>query len=208
MSTSVYDIPLKSWDGKDNFLDQYRGKVCLVINVTADCGNAPQFGIIESIYSKYKSQGFEVIAIPTNDYCGPGITYGKWEPGISSAEDARVYAKDVYDVSYEFAELVTSKPGAPWSDKLKPGQTPHPLYEKLVAETNGQGMYGNFEKFLIDRNGKVVANFSNYTLLDYAYTNMINNVPPIGGKPHEIVPMTSREAYDAICLAIEEALAA
>jgi glutathione peroxidase len=207
MSTSVYDIPLASWDGADqNVLEKYRGKVCLIINVTTDCGNAPQYGIIEEIYQKYKDRGFEVVAIPTNDFCGPGITYGKWEAGIGSAAEAKSYAEDVYDVTYDFAELVTSKPGLPWSNKLKPEQSTHPLYEHLVSETTGDGMYGNFEKFLINREGQVVANFSNYTLLDYAYTNMVNNVPPLGGKPHGITPMTSTEAYDAICEAIEAAL--
>lgn len=207
MSTSVYDIPLKTWDGQDNFLEKYKGKVCLVVNVTTDCGNAPQYGIIEEIYQKYKDQGFEVIAVPTNDYCGPGITYGKWELGIENAEQARTYAKEIYDVTYDFSELVTSKPGAPWSNKLKPGQTPHLLYEKLVGDTNKEAMYGNFEKFIVDRQGKVVANFSNYTLLDYAYLNVANKVKPIGGKAHGVIPMTSEESYEAICQAIELALA-
>jgi len=207
MTESVYSIPLASWDGTENLLEKYKGKVTLIINVTADCGNAPQYGIVEKIYEKYRDQGFEVIAVPTNDYCGPGITYGKWEPGIATSEDAREYAKTIYGVTYEFSELVTSKPGAPWCDKLESDQETHPLYEKLILETNNDGMYGNFEKFLIGKDGKVVANFSNYTLLDYAYANMIKGLKPIGGKPHGIAPMGSQESYDLLCQEIEKELA-
>ena len=80
---SIYDVKIKSWDGSDkDFLNKYKGKVTLFINVTGDCGNAPQYGIIESIYRKYKDKGFEVVAIPTNEYCGSGITYGEFECGI------------------------------------------------------------------------------------------------------------------------------
>jgi len=210
VDASIYDVKIASWDGlEDNFLEKYKGKVCLIINVTADCGNAPQYGIIEEIYQKYKDQGFEVIAVPTNDYCGPGITYGKWEPGIENAGEAKEYAENVYDVTYSFTELVTSNPTTQWSGKLKPGQTTHPLYKALTAsEENGEYfMGGNFEKFLVGRSGQVEGIFPNYTLLDYARVNFLNGNAKAGGETENIMPKDSSTSYDDICKAIETALA-
>ena len=210
MSKSIYDIAIKSWDGSDpDILNNYRGKVCLIINVTADCGNAPQYGIIEQIYQKYKDQGFEVIAIPTNDYCGPGVTYGKWEGGISEAKQAKDYAEDVYDVTYQFTELVTSLPSDEWSGKLKPGQTTHPIYQELTRLKDDEvyQMGGNFEKFLVGRDGKVACVFPNYTLLDYARVNFVGGNLKAGGETAHKLPMTSEDSYQKICIEIEKALA-
>jgi glutathione peroxidase len=208
MTNSVYDIDLKSWDGKEDFLQSFKGKVTLVVNVTADCGNAPQYGIIEEIYQKYRDKGFEVLAVPTNEYCGPGVTYGKWEEGICSAEDARTYAKKTYGVSYEFSEKITSKPGAPWDKKLEADQKSHPLYESLLSSTTSDAMYGNFEKFLIDKNGNIADNWPNYTLLDYAKVGLITGNNPGEMDIEKEIPMGAKESYKVICSAIEKALAA
>jgi len=207
MSVDIYSIQLKSHDGQDGFLKQYRGKVCLIVNVTADCGNAPQYGIIEDLYQKYKDQGFEVIAVPTNDYCGPGITYGKWEQGIKDAEEARNYAKSVYGVTYNFSELVKSKPSSIWKHKTKPDHTAHELYDHLTSGKYPEDMSGNFEKFILNKNGDVIARFSNASLMDYSLRNMIKNVPPLGGVSHPKLPPSAKESYDAICAVIEKALA-
>jgi glutathione peroxidase len=206
MSESIYDIPLKSWDGRENMLNDYKGKVTMFINVTADCGNAPQYGVIETLYQKYKDQGFEVVAVPTNDYCGPGITYEEYECGITTPQEARDYAKELYDVSYDFSEMVVSMVGQPMSDellaekypgrkepfprKLADGEEVHPLYKSLAQN---MPMFGNFEKFLVDKNGKVSVRYSNSTLLDYAKNN--------GEKV-----TTSGEDYNNISNAIEELL--
>ena len=210
MDASIYDVKISSWDGlEDNFLEKYKGKVCLIINVTADCGNAPQYGIIEEIYQKYKDQGFEVIAVPTNDYCGPGVTYGKWEEGIVDAKQAKEYAEDVYDVTYSFTELVTSNPTSQWSGRLKPGQTTHPLYKALTtSDKNGEYfMGGNFEKFLVGRSGQVEGIYPNYTLLDYARVNFLNGNAKAGGETENIMPKDSASSYEDLCRAIEKALA-
>lgn len=209
MSDSVYDIPLKTWDGKENMLEDYKGKVTLIINVTADCGNAPQFGVIETIYKKYKDQGFEVLAVPTNDYCGSGITYDEYECGITTAVEAKEYAESLYDVSYRFSELVTSKVGEPLSPEaleekypgrtqsfpraLEDGEEVHTLYNKLTEYNNGEPMFGNFEKFLVDKEGKVAKRFPNGTLLDFATEN--------GQKTQ-----TAGEDYVELCEVIEALL--
>lgn len=177
MTTTVYDVDLKTWDGQDNFLEKYKGKVTLFINVTGYCGNAPQFGIIEEIYQMYKDQGFEVVAIPTNDYCGPGITYGRYQDGIANAADAREYGQKVFDVTYDFSELVVSKFGLfDWGKKQDPNRIPHEIYEKLTESTSHRLMFGNFEKFLVDQNGRVAQRYANGTLLDYAYLNKVPDV--------------------------------
>jgi glutathione peroxidase len=191
MGKSIYDIRIKSWDGQDNFLEQFKGKVSLLINTTADCGNAPQFAIIEKLYQTYKDQGFEVIAIPTNQYCGPKVTYGKWEEGIASGEDSKVFAEEEYGTTYAFSEMLVSKPGPGAPKSLKDGEIPHELFEELVSQSQGNLMFGNFEKFLINRDGIVVKRYPNGSLLDYAIES---GVPP------------AEEAYEMISQDIESAL--
>ena len=195
---SIYDIAIKSVDGQDNFLENFKGKVSLIINVTGDCGNAPQYGVIETLYKKYKDQGFEVIAIPTNDYCGTGLTYGEHVYGTDSAESAKIFAEEKYGVTYSFTELVESNPA---EGDIIPGLpskfgkvTPHDLYKVLGEESkklNFQDkMGGNFEKYLISKDGKLLKHYANGALLNYAH-----NVPK------------ADIAYIEICKDIESALA-
>lgn len=201
---SIYDIPLKSWAGEEDFLSKYKGKVTLIVNVTANCGNSPQYAPLQDIHDKYKDQGFEVVAIPTNDYCGPGITYEEWEDGITCADDARTYALDKYRVSYDFSELVTSKVHDYWRKKRNNFSPTHDLYEELTKRLPGD-MGGNFEKFLVDRDGNVVKRFHNSTLLDYYYENVEAGVTE-SMENHEHPPLTAEQAYDLICSEIEKLL--
>lgn len=173
---SIYDIQLSSWDNsEENLLAEYKGKVTLITNVTGDCGNAPQFRIIEEMYQKYKDQGFEVLAVPTNQYCGNGITYGEYSEGIRDAEHAKTYAEENYNVTYKFSELVNSKPGEGWFKQLPDGEVAHELFAKL-SELSGTDMFGNFEKYLVDKNGQLVGRYENGTLLDYAHDNENENI--------------------------------
>ena len=201
---SIYNVPIKSWDGQEDFLSKYKGKVTLIVNVTANCGNAPQYEPLQQIHKKYKDQDFEVVAIPTNDYCGPGITYDEWEDGISCGNDARTYALDKYGVSYDFSELVTSKVHDYWREKRNNFSPTHELYEELTRSFPGD-MGGNFEKFLVDREGKVVKRFHNSTLLDYYYENVEEGLTDVM-ENHEHPPLTKEEAYSLICEEIEKVL--
>jgi glutathione peroxidase len=202
---SIYDVPLKSLEGEENFLSKFKGKVSMIVNVTADCGNAPQLGTLEEIYKKYKDRGFEIVAVPTNDFCGHGITYNEYaENGISCGEDAKDYAVNKYNVTFEFSELVTSNPHDSWREKRNNYAETHELYKVLTGESN-ETMGGNFEKFLVDRDGNLVKRFHNYTLLDYYYKNVQEGiVEPMENQDHP--PLTSEEAYDLICLEIEKLL--
>lgn len=201
-SSSIYDIPLKSWDLQDDFLAKYKGKVTLIVNVTANCGNAPQLKPLEEIYQKYKDRGFEIVAIPTNDYCGPGITYDIWENGITCANDARTYALDTYQVTYDFSEMITSQVDKYWREKRNNFKETHPLFEALAPKERPMG--GNFEKFLIDRDGNLVKRFHNSTLLDYYYDNIQKGVYTL--KENDVEPLTSEQAYELICSEIEKIL--
>jgi len=203
---SIYSIPLDSIDGEKDFLAQYEGKVTMIVNVTADCGNSPQYETLEELYQKYKDSGFEIVAVPTNDFCGPGITYNEFaEDGISCAADAKNYAVNKYNVTYKFSEIVTSEPHDSWREKRNNYTESHELYKNLVAISGGQSMGGNFEKFLINRNGEYVKRFHNYTLLDYYRENVENNITEVmANQDHP--PLSKSEAWDLICSEIEKLL--
>jgi glutathione peroxidase len=210
---SFYDISLKSADGEDNFLKEFEGKVTLVINVTGECGNAPQYGVIEDLYQEYKNEGFEVLAVPTNDYCGAGLTYGEHVYGCEDAKGARKFGTDKYNVTYKFSELVESNPGPGEIIPGLPGKhgvvTPHAIYKWLGfqgsknknTKDNGTFMAGNFEKYLVDRNGKLVAYFRNGDLLDQNQENMERGLTETGSIRASI-------ARKKITDAIEKALVA
>lgn len=208
---SIYDIELNSCDGDAGFLQQYKGKVTLLVNTTTHCGNAPQFKPLEDLKAKYADKGFDIIAIPTNDYCGPTITYGKWADGITCGADSRDFAIEEYGVSYKFSEMVSSNPGpgSPNSEDKTFGD-PHELYKEIQSQmidlnknnldskNTGIFMFGNFEKYLIDRDGYVVQHFVNGTLIDFTSEN--------GSKNAVVSAGTFEEEWDNISKAIEEIL--
>jgi len=201
---SIYDIPIKSAEGEENFLDQFKGKVSLVVNVTGDCGNAPQYGILETIYRKYKDQGFEVIAVPTNDFCGAGLTYGQHEYGMSDAPAAKKFAEETFNVTYPFTELVESNPSPVDLIENLPSKygkvTPHELFKQVTA-VDGVLMGGNFEKYLVGKDGQVIKHYANNTLLNYNYDTWVEGSDRDRGVPGDV-------AYVTICNDIEAALAA
>jgi glutathione peroxidase-family protein len=139
---SIYDIELNSADGEPKFLDQFKGKVTLVVNTTVGCGNANQMEVMQWLQEKYGGEHFQIVAIPTNDYCGPGVTYGKWSQGITCGLDSANYGKDVYGTTFQFSEMVSSNPNDGVSVQLnvepghnglnQPNGTPHELYQTIA----------------------------------------------------------------------------
>jgi glutathione peroxidase len=69
VDNNIYDFPLKSINGQDNILASLKGKVSMLFNVTGECANSPQYTIIQDIYNQYKHLGFEVLAMPSTDFC-------------------------------------------------------------------------------------------------------------------------------------------
>jgi glutathione peroxidase len=145
---SLYDIPLKDIDGQATSLAPYRGKVLLIVNVASKCGNTPQYEQLEALYEKHKSDGFEVLGFPCNQF-------GQQEPG--SNEQIKEFCSSTYSVTF------------PLFDKLDVnGEHRHPLYTALAGEKSPfPGNIGwNFEKFLVGRDGKILHRFAPRTKPD------------------------------------------
>jgi glutathione peroxidase len=141
---SVLDFTMKSIDGDDVKLDTYSGKVLLLVNVASKCGYTKQYKGLESIYQKYKEQGLVVMGFPANNFF--------WqEPG--SNEEIKTFCTTKYNVTFPMFAKISVKGG-----KI------HPLYKFLTSkQTNpefGGSISWNFNKFLVDRSGKVVGRFS------------------------------------------------
>jgi len=138
---SLYDLPLKDIDGKDVTLKPYAGKVLLLVNVASHCGFTPQYAALESVYQKYSPQGLVVCGFPCNQFGGQ-------EPGTDA--EIKQFCTGKYDVTF------------PMFDKLEVnGANRHPLYVALAGSTSPfpGDIRWNFTKFLIDRDGKIVARF-------------------------------------------------
>ena len=140
MSATVSDIAVKTIDGKDKKLSDYAGKVLLIVNVASQCGYTPQYSGLEELNKKYGSQGLEVLGFPCNDF-------GAQEPG-SNAEIAQ-FCETNYGVSFDMFDKVHAK-----------GSNKHPLYQTLTTAVEPKGdVAWNFEKFLINKQGEVVARY-------------------------------------------------
>ena len=142
MAASLYDIPLKTLEGKATSLGAYRGKVILVVNVASQCGYTRQYTPLEAVHRKYQEQGLVVVGVPSNDF-------GAQEPG--TAGEIRTFCSTKFGVTFPLLEKVQVKPGA--------GQSP--LYAALTgADSPFPGpVKWNFGKFLISRDGRIVARF-------------------------------------------------
>ena len=159
--TSVYNIPVKTIKGEEITLNQYQGKVLLLVNVASKCGLTPQYEGLEKLYQAEKDKGLEILGFPANNFLAQ-------EPGTE--DEIQEFCSLTYDVHFPlFAKISVAS-----EDK-------HPLYQTLtqaIPERIGEGPwwkdlvdYGltpnpkpevlwNFEKFLIGKNGEVVARFA------------------------------------------------
>ncbi len=141
--TSVLEFKVKDIDGKEVDLAKYKGSVLLIVNTASQCGYTPQYKDLESIYEKYKDQGFEVLAFPANEF-------GAQEPG--SNEEIKEFCSTKYKVSFPlFSKIVVM------------GEGIDPLYEFLTSESTNPKYSGkipwNFTKFLVNKKGEVIGRF-------------------------------------------------
>lgn len=141
-ATPLLDIPLKDIDGKPTSLKSYEGKVLLIVNVASRCGYTKQYKPLESIYRKYKDQGLVVLGFPSNDFGGQ-------EPGTN--KEIKEFCTGNFDVTFPMFDKVGVKAG--------PGQ--HPLYAALTGKDSPVpgAVSWNFGKFLVGRDGKILARF-------------------------------------------------
>ena len=135
---SFYDLKTMTLSGKPADLAQYRGQVSLVVNVASKCGYTPQYAGLEKLHRDLKGKGFNVLGFPSNDFGGQ-------EPG--SAQEIADFCRLTYDVTFPMFEKVVTRKGA--------GQSP--IYAFLGAA--GQLPAWNFSKYVVDKQGKVVAFF-------------------------------------------------
>ena len=146
----IYTIPLKDIDGKDATLKTYAGKPLLIVNVASKCGFTPQYAGLEAVWRKYKDKGLMVLGFPCNDF-------GAQEPGTT--EEIKKFCSANYEVTF------------PLFDKLHvKGDEQHALYAALTgADSPVPGpVKWNFGKFLIGRDGKIIARFDSKVTPDSA----------------------------------------
>lgn len=138
---SLYSIPLKDIDGKATTLQPYAGKVLLLVNVASHCGYTKQYAALQSVYEKYTAQGLVICGFPCNQFGGQ-------EPG--SNEEIKEFCTSKFSVNF------------PLFDKIEVnGANRSPLYGQLAGD--GSPFPGNikwnFTKFLIGKDGKIIARF-------------------------------------------------
>ena len=140
---SVLTFTAKSIDGQDVPLSQYKGKVLLIVNTASQCGYTPQYKGLEEVYEKYKDKGFEVLAFPANEFGGQ-------EPGSNS--EIKTFCTMKYKTTFPLFGKIVVK-----------GEGIHPLYAFLTGKEinppGGKDIPWNFAKFLVDREGHVIARF-------------------------------------------------
>jgi glutathione peroxidase len=161
MSSTVYDIPVQSIDGETLTLDQFKGKVLLVVNVASKCGLTKQYEGLETLYETLSPKGFEILGFPANNFKGQ-------EPGTDA--EIKAFCSLTYDVKFPMFSKVSVV-----------GEDQHPLYHTLTQAqpaATGDGPFRerligynmvpnsapdvlwNFEKFLVGADGTVVGRFA------------------------------------------------
>lgn len=163
MSQPIYEIPVKRIDGQSTTLGEFRGKVILVVNVASKCGLTKQYEGLEKLYEAKQAEGLVIAGFPANEFKGQ-------EPG--SNEEIAAFCTANFGVRFPMFEKIVVR-----------GEGQHPLYRELTAEQpvaqvapgsnfkaklEGMGLttdnpadvLWNFEKFLIGRDGRVVARFA------------------------------------------------
>ncbi len=139
----LYDIEVLDSEGKKIKLEEYAGKVLLIVNTATKCGFTPQYEGLETLYKKYKDRGFEILDFPCNQF-------GHQAPG--SLEEINQFCALNYGISFRRFEKIDVN-----------GEHTHPLYKFLKNQEGGllgDKIKWNFTKFLIDREGKVVDRFA------------------------------------------------
>ena len=143
-TTGLYDFILDDIDGRPLSLGQFKGKVLLLVNTASFCGNTPQYSDLQAIYDRYKEQGFEILAFPANNF-------GQQEPGTNQEIKSFCFTK--YSLTFPLFSKISVK-----------GPDKHPLYRYLTEESPFPGeVEWNFQKYLVDRSGRVVARYHHRT---------------------------------------------
>lgn len=141
----LLDIPVRDIDGRERTLSDFKGKAILIVNVASKCGYTSQYDGLEKLYQQHKKEGLVIAGFPCNQFFGQ-------EPG--SNEEIKAFCRERYGVSFPmFAKLDVK------------GSDQHPLFKALTGdESSLPGKVSwNFNKFLVNRKGKLVARFGSST---------------------------------------------
>ena len=159
--TTLYDFTVSNQSNQLVSLQDYKGKVVLIVNTATGCGLTPQYQGLQELYDKYKDQGFEILDFPCNQFMGQA-------PG--NAEEINTFCTLNYQTTFpRFAKIKVN------------GKEAEPLFDWLKKEKSGPlgaRIEWNFAKFLINREGKVVERFSSKTdplKMEEAIKTLLNN---------------------------------
>jgi glutathione peroxidase len=138
---ATLDFTVKTIDGVEKSLCDYKGNVVLIVNVASKCGYTPQYEGLEALNKKYRDRGLRILGFPSNDF-------GSQEPGTE--EDIKKFCTTNYGVTFDMFSKVAVK-----------GDAKAPLYAHLTSGGGNAALAGdvkwNFQKYLVDRNGNLVA---------------------------------------------------
>ena len=163
MNSDLYSFNVKTIAGEDKSLSDYKGKVLLMVNVASKCGLTPQYDGLEKIYKDYQSNGLEVLGFPANEFAGQ-------EPG--SNNEIQEFCRSTYGVQFPmFSKMIVKGDGQhplyKFLTETKKDATVNPdgklmtlLKEKNLLSGADHDIKWNFEKFLIGKNGHIVARFA------------------------------------------------
>ena len=138
---NIYDFVVKTRKGEKVKISDYKGKVLLIVNTATGCGFTPQYEGLEKLYKKYHKKGLEILDFPCNQF-------GKQAPGTN--DEIHEFCQLKYNTSFDqFAKIDVN------------GKNEDPLYAYLKSKKHGllKTIKWNFTKFLVDREGNVVARF-------------------------------------------------
>lgn len=143
---TIYEYSAKTLAGEDKSLQDYEGKVVLIVNTASECGFTPQFEGLQELYDEFKEQGLEILGFPCNQF-------NNQEPGTN--KEISAFCQRNYGVTFQMFDKVDVK-----------GDAAHPLFQYLTKEAPGmltKQIKWNFTKFLINKNGEVVDRFAPQT---------------------------------------------
>lgn len=139
---SIYDIKVKTSDGIEYELNDYKGKPMLIVNTATKCGLSNQFDGLEKLYNQYKDQGLVVLGFPSNQF----------HQEVTNSEEAAQACRMTYGVTFPMHEIVKVN-----------GKEAHPLFKYLTTNSKGflsNSIKWNFTKFLVDKEGNLVERYS------------------------------------------------
>lgn len=139
----IHDVDVKTIDGEQRTLAEFKGKTLMIVNVASKCGFTPQYKGLQELYDKYAARGLEILGFPSNQFGGQ-------EPGTE--DDIATFCSTTYGVSFPMFSKIDVN-----------GEGRHPLYAELTKAEDAGGRAGdvgwNFEKFVLSPEGEVVARF-------------------------------------------------